>query len=118
MSPILEPRGLYSAEPPGIRTRLDDNPTLLVSWWATGVSLAIILTRVSGRYVRIERLFREDKIMMASIIPLLTRMALVHVVLIWGTNNTTLKGLSEEDIRHREIGSKLVLVSRICYAML
>ncbi|KAL2844247.1 hypothetical protein BJX68DRAFT_269775 [Aspergillus pseudodeflectus] len=117
MSPILEQRGLYSAEPPGIRTRLDDNPTLLVSWWATGVSLAIILTRVSGRYVRIERLFREDKIMMASIIPLLTRMALVHVVLIWGTNNTTLEGLSEEDIRHREIGSKLVLVSRICYAM-
>ncbi|KAL2855941.1 hypothetical protein BJY01DRAFT_243121 [Aspergillus pseudoustus] len=115
--PILEPRGLYSANPPEIRTRLDDNPTLLVSWWATGVSLAIILTRVSGRYVRIERLFREDKIMMASIIPLLARMALVHVVLIWGTNNTTLEDLTEEDIRHREIGSKLVLVSRICYAM-
>ncbi|KAL5332471.1 hypothetical protein BJX70DRAFT_404572 [Aspergillus crustosus] len=117
MLSILQPRGIYSAIPPDIRTRLDDNPTLMVSWWATGVSLAIILTRVAGRYVRIERLFREDKIMMASILPLLARMALVHVVLIYGTNNTKVDGLTEEDIRRREIGSKLVLAARICYAI-
>ncbi|KAI9370543.1 hypothetical protein BJX61DRAFT_86794 [Aspergillus egyptiacus] len=117
MVSLLQPRGLYSEIAPDIRTRLDDNPTLLVSWWATGVSLAIIVTRVCGRYVRIERLFREDKIMMASIIPLLVRMALVHVVLIWGTNNTKLDGLTEDDIRHREIGSKLVLASRVFYAI-
>ncbi|KAL4871188.1 hypothetical protein BDV12DRAFT_31996 [Aspergillus spectabilis] len=117
MQSILQPRGMYSAVPPDIRTRLEDNPTLLVSWWATGVSLAIIVTRVSGRYVRIERLFREDKIMMASILPLLARMAFVHVVLIYGTNNTKVDGLTEEDIRRREIGSKLVLAARICYAI-
>ncbi|KAL4876304.1 hypothetical protein BJY04DRAFT_223241 [Aspergillus karnatakaensis] len=117
MQSILQPRGIYSAVPPDIRTRLDDNPTLLVSWWATGVSLAIIVTRVCGRYVRIERLFREDMIMMASILPLLARMAFVHVVLIYGTNNTKVEGLSEEDIRRREIGSRLVLAARICYAI-
>ncbi|KAL4798964.1 hypothetical protein BDV19DRAFT_319592 [Aspergillus venezuelensis] len=113
----IQPRGIYSTIPPDIRTRLDDNPTLLVSWWATGVSLAIIVTRVCGRYVRIERLFREDKIMMASIFPLLVRMAFVHVVLIWGTNNTKLDGLTDEDIYHREIGSRLVLAARIFYAI-
>ena len=89
-----------------------------MSWWATGVSLAIIVTRVCGRYVRIERLFREDKIMMASIIPLLARMAFVHVILIWGTNNAKVDGLTDEDIRHREIGSRLVLAARIFYAIL
>ncbi|KAL4750714.1 hypothetical protein BDW72DRAFT_110282 [Aspergillus terricola var. indicus] len=117
MHSILQPRGIYSAVPPDARTRLQDNPTLLVSWWATGVSLAIIVTRVCGRYVRIERLFREDKIMMASIIPLLARMAFVHVILIWGTNNTKIDGLTDEEIRHREIGSRLVLAARIFYAI-
>ncbi|KAL4811584.1 hypothetical protein BDW67DRAFT_38546 [Aspergillus spinulosporus] len=117
MHSILQPRGIYSTVPPDARTRLQDNPTLLVSWWATGVSLAIIVTRVCGRYVRIERLFREDKIMMASIIPLLARMAFVHVILIWGTNNTKVDGLTDEEIRHREIGSRLVLAARIFYAI-
>jgi hypothetical protein len=55
--------------------------------------------------------------MIASIIPLFIRMAFVHVVLIWGTNNTKTNSLTELDIRHREIGSRLVLASRIFYAL-
>lgn len=68
--------------------------------------------------MRTERLFKEDRIMALSIIPLLARMGLVHVVLIWGTNNTTSQGLTPIEINHREIGSRLVLASRIMYAML
>ena len=114
----LHPRSLYSPPPPA-RTALQNNPTLLVSWWCTGFALAIILVRVSGRYIRTERLFREDKIMALSIIPLMARMGLVHVVLIWGTHNAIISGdVSPEEIRRREIGSKLVLASRIMYAML
>jgi hypothetical protein len=56
--------------------------------------------------------------MMASVIPLLIRMALVHVVLLYGTNNTKTAGLTEEEIRQREIGSRLVLAARIFYAIL
>jgi hypothetical protein len=57
--------------------------------------------------------------MLLSIIPLLARMGLVHVILIWGTNNVDVsKGLTDIQIYHRMIGSKLVLASRICYAML
>lgn len=115
---VLDTRGLYPEIPPNARTKADDNPTLLVSWWATGFSLAIIVVRVCGRYVRIERFFREDKVMMLAIIPLLIRMVLVHVILIWGTNNTKTAGLTAEEIQHRIVGSKLVLVSRICYAIL
>lgn len=114
---MLLPRDLYSSSPPP-RDAKQDNPTLLVSWWCTGFAVAIILVRIAGRYVRTERLFREDKIMALSLIPLLARMGLVHLVLLWGTNNTTTEGLTARDIHYRQIGSRLVLVSRIMYAML
>ena len=44
------------------------------------------------------------------------RMALVHVVLIYGTNNTHPDELSHTQILHRSTGSKLVLAARIFYA--
>ena len=74
--------------------------------------------RLAGRYIRTEKLFREDKVMALSIIPLLARMGFVHLILLWGTNNAVTVGLSPLEIHHREIGSKLVLCSRICYAAL
>ena len=114
-SNMLLPR-LYDNQPPPPQTKAQWNPTLLVSWWCTGFALAAILVRVCGRYVRTEKLFPEDKIACLSIIPLMGRMALVHVILIWGTNNTTTQGMTPLEIRHREIGSKLILAERILYA--
>ncbi|KAK4903765.1 hypothetical protein LTR66_017981 [Elasticomyces elasticus] len=101
-----------------MQTRVQINPTLLMSWWATGFSLAIIVVRLVGRYTRVERFFLEDKVIMISVIPLVIRMVLVHFVLTLGTNNTTTADLTEQDIRNREIGSKLVLAARIFYAIL
>ncbi|KAL9607451.1 MAG: hypothetical protein Q9167_007640 [Letrouitia subvulpina] len=109
---MISPRSLYTAPPPA-KDAAQNNPTLLVSWWCTGFALAIILVRVSGRYIRTEKLFREDKIMAWSVIPLLGRMALVHMILIWGTNNAAITDMPRLNLDHREIGSKLVLVSRI-----
>ena len=80
-------------------------------------SLVIILLRICGRYIRTERLFPEDKIMALSIIPLLIRMGFVHVILLYGTNNVVTTGLTEHQIYERAIGSRLVLLSRIFYAM-
>lgn len=114
---MLLTRGWPTTAPPA-KGAVANNPTLLLSWWCTGFALAIILVRLSGRYVRTEKLFREDKIMALSIIPLLARMGLVHVVLLWGTNNTITTGLAPLDIQHRVVGSKLVLASRIMYAAL
>src|ERR1700743_2891115 len=107
---------LYHDSPPGFQNKLEMNPTLIVSWWCTLFSLTAILIRVFGRWVRTERLFREDWIMFYSIIPLMIRMALVHVILIWGTNNTKTGGMTSLQIHHREIGSRLVLAARIFYA--
>jgi hypothetical protein len=69
--------------------------------------------------MRNERLFREDKIMALSVIPLMARMGLIHVVLIYGTNNAQMDGMEDSlMIHHREIGSKVVLAARICYTLL
>ncbi|KIV79835.1 hypothetical protein PV11_07381 [Exophiala sideris] len=107
---------MYHLQPPGLQSKLAMNPTLIVSWWCTLFALTAILIRLFGRWVRTERLFREDWIMFFSIIPLMIRMALVHVILIWGTNNTQTAGLSASEIRQREVGSRLVLAARIFYA--
>ncbi|KAJ5082323.1 hypothetical protein N7532_011366 [Penicillium argentinense] len=110
-------RGLYPQILPEYESRDQINPTLMMSWWATAFSLAIIIVRLCGRYVRIERFFPEDKIMMISVIPLTIRMVLVHFVLIWGTNNSQLGHLTTEEISRRQMGSKLVLAARIFYAI-
>jgi hypothetical protein len=117
MAPTLVSRDLYSSPPPP-HSVLQDNPTLLLSWWCSFFSLTIILFRLAGRWIRTEKMFSEDKIMALSIIPLMARMAFVHLVLRNGTNNTTLEGLSATDIANREFGSKMVLAARIFYAML
>ena len=111
----IQPR--LATAPPSLQTKLDMNPTLIVSWFCTIFSLVVILIRVIGRWVRTERLFREDKVMLWSIIPLMIRMAFAHVVLIYGTNNTETSALSDEDIQNRSTGSRLVLASRIFYAI-
>lgn len=116
---MIIPRRLYTADPPARRSRVSSNPTLLYSWWCTIFSVVIIGFRLSGRYIRNQRLFREDKIMAWSILPLLVRMAFVHVVLIYGTNNVDTAGLMDPaDIHRREIGSRMVLAARVFYAML
>ena len=102
---------------PQAQTRINMNPTLIVSWFCTIFSVVVILIRVLGRWVRTERLFKEDKIILWAIVPLVMRMAFVHPVLLWGTNNVQTLSLSDQDIRHRSMGSRLVLASRIFYAI-
>ena len=110
--------GFDTTAPPR-RTRAQNNPTLLFSWWCTGFALAIITVRLCGRKVRNNQLFKEDKIMLLACIPLLIRMGLIHVVLLYGTNNVDLSGgFTDEQLRRREMGSKIVLASRIFYAAL
>ncbi|KAH7173925.1 uncharacterized protein B0J16DRAFT_376496 [Fusarium flagelliforme] len=108
---------LYSTAP-DIRTFQEDKPTLLVSWWITVFCTAIILTRLAGRYVRVEKLLKEDIIVTAALVPLILRAVCVHFVLKNGTNNVNLDGLdlSDEDIEKRVLGSRMVMASRVFYA--
>jgi hypothetical protein len=101
---------------PALRDFREDKPTLLVSWWCTFYAITIILFRVCGRYIRTEKVFLEDGVMILAVVPLLMRVAFVHVVLLYGTNNSDTTGLTSVEIHHRETGSQLVLASRIMYA--
>ncbi|KAM7195652.1 hypothetical protein V8F20_007396 [Naviculisporaceae sp. PSN 640] len=109
--------GLYT-DPPPLHSFSDDKPTLLVCWWITMFCTVIILLRVSGRFVRTEKLFTEDKVAALALVPLFMRMACVHFILLWGTNNAQFDGveLSEDELRKKSIASGLVLLSRIFYA--
>lgn len=116
---MILPRDLYNESPPERRTRVGNNPTLLYSWWCTIFSVVLIGLELSGRYIRNERLFREDKIMAWTTIPLLARVGCSYMVLIYGANNVDISSLTDPlIIRHREIGSQCVLAARIFYAML
>lgn len=108
---------LYS-DPPALRPFSEAKPTLLVSWWITLFCTCIILLRLAGRYIRVEKLFREDKIVALALVPLFLRIGCAHVVLFWGTNNIELDGttLSDVELSHRVAGSRVVLASRIFYA--
>lgn len=108
---------LYS-EPPTLREFKFDKPTLLVCWWATSFCTLIILLRLAGRFIRTERLFTEDRVAALALIPLYARMACVHFILIYGTNNAQFDGveLTDLQLRQKAIGSGLVLASRIFYA--
>ncbi|KAK3987351.1 hypothetical protein QBC44DRAFT_295246 [Cladorrhinum sp. PSN332] len=111
---------LYSPPPPA-RPFSEDKPTVLTSWWITIFCAAVILLRLLGRFVRVEKLFGEDKVAAAVLIPLFLRMALVHPALLYGTNNVLINHeLSSEahaeDLRRRAIGSGLILASRVAYA--
>ncbi|EPQ65030.1 Bgt-3829 [Blumeria graminis f. sp. tritici] len=109
--------GRFPTAAPPVTSFRDDKPSLLISWWCTLYSLAIIIFRIMGRYIRTEKIFLDDQVMVLSIIPLLSRMALETVVIIHGTNNVEITSLTPTQIHGRELGSKMVLVSRILYAI-
>ncbi|KAK4119151.1 hypothetical protein N657DRAFT_650575 [Parathielavia appendiculata] len=109
--------GLYSSPPPA-RPFSEDKATLLTSWWITAMCAVVIILRLMGRYIRVEMLFVEDRIAALALIPLLLRMAFVHPILLYGTNNVLVDDplqLSNTEIYHRSIGSRLVLISRILH---
>jgi len=108
---------IYS-EPPSPREFRYIKPSLLVCWWVTSLCACIILLRVAGRFIRTERLFPEDRMASLALLPLFLRMGCVHYILYHGTNNEDFTGitLSSGELRHRQIASGLVLLSRILYA--
>jgi hypothetical protein len=106
----------FETTAPPQRLWSEEKPTLLVCWWCTFYSLTIIIIRVCGRYFRAEKIFLADRVIILAIVPLLARMGFAHVVLLYGTNNIANTGLTAVEIKQRELGSQLVLASRIFYA--
>jgi len=130
---VLAPRGLYSSTP-AFRPTFLDHPTLLITYWCSLFCVFLIFGRLFWRFVRLLKVYRDDRWMVASIIPLGIRLGLAHLILIWGTNNISLAGFDEfrtpqtgkeyvkwgldEEIRRRGNGSKCVLAARVAYVAL
>lgn len=93
--------------------------TLVVTYVCTLLSLVFILIRFICRRMRGERfmLFHDDVWMGVSLVPLLLRLGVSHIVIVNGTSTTA--QASSGDVEERRIlGSKLVLVSRVLYPAL
>ena len=116
------PRNLaeWGTAPPEHRSRLENNPTLLFSWWCTLFSAAIIITRLCGRKIRrqcpVPRRLDHDARNGPAV---RTCMGFIHVVLLYGTNNIRTEGLTftQAELDNHALGSKMVLGARIFFAM-
>lgn len=108
---------MYSSPPP-VKQFSEVKPTLLVAWWITLFCTCLILLRLGGRYVRIEKLLLEDKIAAGALLPLYLRIACAHIALLYGTNNAQFGGstLSPDEVVKRVTGSRVVLAERVFYA--
>jgi hypothetical protein len=73
--------------------------------------------RILGRYIRVSTLYRDDKFMALTVIPLLIHQGFVHVVLLYGTNNVAgTEKMGAEELWNRQIGSGMVLGARVTFA--
>lgn len=66
-------------------------------------------------------MYSDDIWMGISLGPLLVRLGLIHVVLVYGTNNidfdeVNVLEMGQREVEQRIIGSKMILASRIFYA--
>jgi hypothetical protein len=94
--------------------------TLIIHWVFTWLAIGLILLRLLMRKLKGLPFVLGDYFSMGAILCVLARLALVHVILIWGTNNMTptfrqTHHFTLEEIRRREIASKFVLVNRVFY---
>lgn len=97
-----------------------DLTTIIIHWVFTWVAIGLIVLRLLLRKWKGFHFVHGDYFSMGAILCALARLALVHVILIWGTNNMpssfrNTHNFTPEEIRRREIASKFVLTNRVFY---
>lgn len=94
--------------------------TLVLLWVFTWLAMLLMVARLVMRKIRHQSFDISDKITVVCMVCLLARLAFIHVVLLWGSNNLPeafrlRHKFSKTEIYQREIGSKLTIVSRTFY---
>lgn len=94
--------------------------TLYVLYIFTGLAIFLMVFRVVLRRVRGQQWNLSDYLTMVCMFFLLARTSMIHVVLVWGTNNVPRiyrhhHNFTDKEIYQRETASKLLLVSRTMY---
>jgi hypothetical protein len=99
----------------------DTQVTIVITWVFTWLAEALMTLRLLMRKFRKQRFDISDYLTIAAMAFLIVRLGLVHVVLVWGTNNISAayrqsNVFPDQEIWQREVGSKLTLASRAVYA--
>ncbi len=94
--------------------------TIVIVWVFSWVAITIMGIRLLWQRLQTRKFFMGDYLTMAAIFCALARVGIIHVVLIWGSNNVTAAfrashHFTATEIYHREVGGKLTLVNRIFY---
>ncbi|KAM5343472.1 hypothetical protein ACJ41O_012009 [Fusarium nematophilum] len=97
-----------------------DDPTLLIHWLFSCLALLTMGVRLVWRKVARQPFNLGDYLTMAACLCCLVRLALIHVVLTWGTNNVPAairktKVFTDDEIYRRTIGSKFAIANRVFY---
>jgi hypothetical protein len=95
-------------------------PTIIILWVFTWLAIGLIVLRLLMRKVKGLNFVLGDYFAIGAIFCALVRLALVHVILIWGTNNMSptfrhTHHFTPDEIHRREIASKFVLANRVFY---
>lgn len=99
---------------------MDNSTTLVIHWVFSVIAVALITLRLGiKRYTRYKYTL-GDYFAIGALFCVLVRLPIIHVVLIWGTNNMSeayrqSHHFTPQDIYHRETGSKFILVDRVFY---
>jgi hypothetical protein len=94
--------------------------TFVTVWICSLISMSIMGSRLFlGRCYK-KKFGLGDALTVAALFCSFPHLAVVHVVILWNTNNISppwgnILELSNKEIRQREIGSKLVLFVRCLY---
>lgn len=96
------------------------DPTLVIHWVFSCLALLIMGLRLVWRKVAKQPFVLGDYLTMGAILCCAVRLALIHVVLTWGTNNIkpSLREkmvFTDEVVYRREIGSQFAIVNRVFY---
>jgi uncharacterized protein Usg len=96
------------------------DPTLIIVWVFTWIAVTVMSLRILLVKINKKPFSIGDYLTMGAIFCALTRLSLIHMVLIWGSNNVTPKframhHFTPQEIYQREIGGKFTIVNRLFY---
>jgi hypothetical protein len=96
------------------------DPTLIIVWVFTWIAIVVMSLRLILVKINKKPFSNGDYLTMGAIFCALTRLSLIHVVLIWGSNNMTAKfrathHFTPQELYRREVGGKLTIVNRLFY---
>jgi FtsH-binding integral membrane protein len=96
------------------------DPTLIIVWTFTWIAVTVMCLRLLLVRINKKPFSAGDYLTMGAIFCAIARLSLIHVVLIWGSNNVSHRFrathvFTQQQIYQREIGGKLTIVNRLFY---